>query len=89
MATPRAATRATPAADRPARQAERWLRALGDGRTGVLLLAAVGLANVVAALVPGGAAVLDSRRGAGRGRSTPCGADGRGSAASAVTWRSS
>ena len=40
MATPRAATRATPAADRPARQAERWLRALGDGRTGVLLLAA-------------------------------------------------
>lgn len=59
MATPRAATRATPAADRPARQAERWLRALGDGRTGVLLLAAVGLANVVAALVPGGAAVLD------------------------------
>lgn len=59
MATPRAATRATPAADRPARQAERWLGALGDGRTGVLLLAAVGLANVVAALVPGGAAVLD------------------------------
>ena len=59
MATPRAATRATPAADRPARLAERWLRALGDGRTGVLLLAAVGLANVLAALVPGGAAVLD------------------------------
>jgi cytochrome c biogenesis protein len=58
MATPRAATRATPAADRPARHAERWLRVLGDGRTGALLLAAVGLANVLAALVPGGAAVL-------------------------------
>jgi cytochrome c biogenesis protein ResB len=58
MATPRAATRPTPAADRPARHAERWLRVLGDGRTGALLLAAVGLANVLAALVPGGAAVL-------------------------------
>ncbi|HET8776632.1 MAG TPA: cytochrome c biogenesis protein ResB [Candidatus Limnocylindria bacterium] len=59
MATPRAATRAAPAAERPARIAERLLRSFGDGRTGVVLLAAVGSANVVAALLPDGAVLLD------------------------------
>lgn len=59
MATPRAAARATPAGDRPARVAERLLRIAADGRTGVLLLAAVGIANLLAALIPGGPAALD------------------------------
>jgi cytochrome c biogenesis protein ResB len=59
MATPRAAARTAPAAARPARAAERALRLLGDGRTGLALLAAVGLANLLAALMPGGGALLD------------------------------
>lgn len=59
MAIPRAAARATPAGDRPARVAERLLRLAGDGRTGVLLLAAVGIANLLAALLPGGPAALE------------------------------
>ncbi|HJP72590.1 MAG TPA: hypothetical protein VJ975_12810, partial [Candidatus Limnocylindria bacterium] len=59
MATPRAAARVTPAAERPARAAERLLRLLGDGRTGVVLIAAVGLANLVAALLPDGTRLLD------------------------------
>lgn len=59
MATPRAAARATPVGDRPARTAERLLRLVGDGRTGVLLLAAVGIANLLAALFDGGGTALD------------------------------
>ena len=47
-----------PLADRAARGAERIIRVLGDGRTGVTLLAVAGLANLVAALVPGGAELL-------------------------------
>ncbi len=47
-----------PIADRAARGAERIIRFLGDGRTGVALLAVAGLANLIAALVPGGAELL-------------------------------
>ena len=57
MAT-RAAVPAVSAADRAARAAERVLRAAGDGRVGVALLVGTGLANVVAALVPGGPELL-------------------------------
>lgn len=53
---------AAPAAgdDRLARLAERALRLLGDGRTGLALLLLAGAANVVAALLPTGPASLDS-----------------------------
>jgi len=60
MATPRAAVAATPAADRLARDAERLLRIIGDGRTGLVLLIATGLANAVAAFLPDGPRLLDS-----------------------------
>ncbi|MGZ8562990.1 MAG: hypothetical protein ACXWWU_05160, partial [Candidatus Limnocylindria bacterium] len=59
MASTRAAVEAAPAADRVARGAERVLRLVGDGRTGLALLAAAGLANAVAAFLPGGPALLD------------------------------
>ena len=61
MAAPAAATpAAVPAADRAARVAERVLRALGDARLAIGLLLLVGLANVVAALVPNGGALLET-----------------------------
>jgi hypothetical protein len=61
MAAPAAAT--TPAADpaeRAARTAERVLRSLADARVGIGLLLVIGLVNAAAALVPGGAAWLES-----------------------------
>jgi cytochrome c biogenesis protein len=45
--------------DRLALGAERVLRALGDARLGLALLLLTGLANLVAAVLPGGAARLD------------------------------
>jgi cytochrome c biogenesis protein len=60
MAAARAAARATPAADRLARAAERALRVLGDGRTGLLLLVATAAANAVAAFLPDGPRLLDA-----------------------------
>lgn len=54
MATSRAALAAAPTADRLARGAERVLRAVGGGRTGLALLLATGLANAVAAVLPDG-----------------------------------
>ena len=53
---------AAPAArhDRLPRSAERLLRLAGDGRVGVALLLAVGFANALAALLPGGATLLDA-----------------------------
>jgi hypothetical protein len=59
MAAPRAAVAAMPAADRLARGAERLLRVIGDGRTGLFLLIATGLANGVAAFLPDGPRRLD------------------------------
>jgi cytochrome c biogenesis protein ResB len=58
MAT-RAATRTAPAADRASRLAERMLRTAGDARIGLLLIAAVGAANLLAALLPGVRPLLD------------------------------
>jgi cytochrome c biogenesis protein ResB len=57
MATASAAS--PPTADRLARSAERMLRGLGDGRVGLGLLLATGVANAVAALVPAGFEMLD------------------------------
>ena len=54
----RAAATRPPSADRLARGAERVLRALGDARLGVALLLVATIANVVAALVPGGGGLL-------------------------------
>lgn len=51
--------RPVPAADRFSRAAERLLRALGDARTGLLLLLLTGAVNLVAALLPAGLGVLD------------------------------
>lgn len=53
---------AAPAArhDRLSRSAERLLRLAGDGRVGVVLLLAVGFANALAALLPGGDTLLDA-----------------------------
>lgn len=59
MAASRAATAAVPSGDRLARGAERLLRLAGDGRVGLGLLAATGLANAVAALLPAGPRLLD------------------------------
>lgn len=58
MAPSRAASRLPPA-ERAARGAESMLRGLGDARTGVALIALTGLANLGAALAPGGPALLD------------------------------
>ncbi|HVM25115.1 MAG TPA: cytochrome c biogenesis protein ResB [Candidatus Limnocylindrales bacterium] len=49
-----------PTDDRLVRGAERALRLLGDGRTGIALLLLVGLLNVAAALHPDGPRALDS-----------------------------
>ena len=53
---------AAPAAqvDRLPKSAERLLRFAGDGRVGTALLLAVGVANAVATLLPGGGDVLDA-----------------------------
>jgi cytochrome c biogenesis protein len=59
MAATRAATAAAPRGDRLARAAERVLRLAGDGRIGLALLAATGLANAIAALLPDGPRLLD------------------------------
>jgi cytochrome c biogenesis protein ResB len=60
MAAARAATGPATVADRAARAAERLLRLLGDGRTAIGLLAIAGLANLAAALLPGGPDRLDT-----------------------------
>jgi ResB-like family len=54
-----AAGSATPAGERLARAAERFLRLAGDGRVAVALLAATGIANLVAAFLPGGPRLLE------------------------------
>lgn len=59
MAATRAEVGAIPTGDRLARGAERLLRVAGDGRVGLVLLAATGLANAVAALLPGGPRLLE------------------------------
>lgn len=59
MAAVRAAASSGAAADRWPRAAERILRALGDGRVGIGLLLATAVANVVAALLPAGTALLE------------------------------
>lgn len=58
MAVTSADAESPPIAERAARLAERIIRVLGDGRTGLALLAAAGVANLVAALLPGGAELL-------------------------------
>jgi hypothetical protein len=59
MAATRAEVGPVPASDRLARAAERILRVAGDGRVGLVLLAATGMANGVAALLPAGPRLLD------------------------------
>jgi cytochrome c biogenesis protein len=58
MAAPSSGVAATPVADRLARGAERVLRVVGDGRTGLALLVATGAANAVAAVLPDGPRLL-------------------------------
>ena len=58
MAASPDAAGSTPFAERLARGAERVLRAVGDGRTGVALLVATGAANAVAAFLPNGPCLL-------------------------------
>ena len=58
MAATSAGVEPLPAAERAARLAERVIRVIGDGRTGLVLLAAAGIANLVAALAPAGAELL-------------------------------
>ncbi len=53
-----AAVGTLPVADRAARAAERLLRVIGDGRSGLVLLAATAVANAVAALLPDGPSLL-------------------------------
>ena len=60
MVASRVADRSISAADRLARGAERLLRLLGDARTGLVLLLLTGLANAVAAFLPGGPRLLDA-----------------------------
>ncbi len=60
MAATRVAGRPISRGDRTARAAERALRLAGDARLGLGLLLAVGLANAVAALLPGGPRLLDA-----------------------------
>ena len=55
-----AAAASTPVAERLARGAERVLRGVGDGRTGLVLLVATGAANAVAAFLPDGPRLLAS-----------------------------
>ncbi|MDQ4035125.1 MAG: cytochrome c biogenesis protein ResB [Chloroflexota bacterium] len=52
--------RARPTGERLAIGAERLLRAAGDARTGLVLLLVAGMVNGVAALLPGGPALLDA-----------------------------
>ena len=59
MAATRAEVGAAPTGERLARAAEQLLRFAGDGRVAVALLVAVGLANAVAAFLPGGARILE------------------------------
>ena len=58
MAASPAAAASTPLAERVARGAERVLRVVGDGRTGLALLVATGAANAVAAFLPDGPRLL-------------------------------
>lgn len=60
MAATRTRASPPPATDRLSRGAERLLRLLGDGRVGLGLLLLAGAANVVAALLPNGPALLDA-----------------------------
>lgn len=59
MAAARAEVARLPASERLARSAERLLRWAGDGRVGLALLAATGLANLIAAFLPADARPLD------------------------------
>jgi cytochrome c biogenesis protein len=59
MAAARAEVARLPASERLARSAERLLRWAGDGRVGLALLAATGLANLLAAFLPADARPLD------------------------------
>jgi hypothetical protein len=59
MAATPAEVGAAPTGERLARAAEQLLRTAGDGRVGVALLIAVGLANAVAAFLPGGSRLLE------------------------------
>ena len=59
MAAARADVRRAPAAERVALAAERLLRLAGDGRGGLALLVATGVANAVAALLPDGPRLLE------------------------------
>jgi len=56
----RVAVAAAPLGDRVARTAERLLRAVGDARTGLVLLLAVAAANAGAAFLPDGPRLLDT-----------------------------
>ncbi len=58
MSAPSSAVTAAPVVDRLARGAERVLRVVGDGRTGLALLVATGAANAVAAVLPDGPRLL-------------------------------
>ncbi|MEO5987263.1 MAG: cytochrome c biogenesis protein ResB [Candidatus Limnocylindria bacterium] len=60
MTSPRVAAGAAPRTDRSSRGAERMLRLAGDARLGVALLLVAGAANGVAAVLPGGPALLDA-----------------------------
>lgn len=60
MTATRVAGRPISAGERLAREAERLLRILGDARAGLVLLLLAGLANAVAALLPGGPRLLDA-----------------------------
>jgi len=60
MAATSVAGRTIPVSERLARTAERVLRVLGDARTGLVLLLLIGLANAVAAFLPGGPRLLDA-----------------------------
>ena len=60
MAGIRVTAASPPVSDRLSRHAERALRFLGDGRVGLGLLLATGAANLLAALLPGGPALLDA-----------------------------
>lgn len=60
MAATRVTGRPIPISERVARAAERILRVLGDARTGLALLLLIGLANAVAAFLPGGPRLLDA-----------------------------
>lgn len=59
MAAARAELGAAQASERFARAAERALRLAGDGRVALALLGATGIANLVAAFLPGGQGLLD------------------------------